>query len=54
MWNVSGQIGGDANLSERGEAYAMKLPDLVKESFGVRPPLPHISHSNISRATIIL
>ncbi|KAK6581974.1 hypothetical protein PZA11_005671 [Diplocarpon coronariae] len=34
MWNVSGKIGGDAALSERGEAYALKLPDLVKESFG--------------------
>ena len=35
MWNVYGKIGGDAKLSERGEAYARKLPDLVKESFDV-------------------
>ncbi|KAH6721722.1 fructose-bisphosphatase [Leptodontidium sp. 2 PMI_412] len=33
MWNVYGKIGGDAKLSERGEAYALKLPQLVKESF---------------------
>ncbi|CZT04272.1 probable fructose-2,6-bisphosphate 2-phosphatase [Rhynchosporium agropyri] len=33
MWNVYGKIGGDAKLSERGEQYALKLPQLVKESF---------------------
>ena len=34
MFNVSGQIGGDANLSERGAAYAKCLPDLVRQSVG--------------------
>lgn len=34
MFNLGGQIGGDADISERGELYARKLPDLVKESAG--------------------
>lgn len=34
-YNLSGQIGGDANLSERGQMYARKLPDLVRASVGV-------------------
>jgi len=34
MFNVTGQIGGDANLSPRGQAYAKCLPDLVRESVG--------------------
>ena len=35
-------------MSPRGEAYALKLPELVKQSFGVSPPhLPlETSHSN--------
>ena len=33
-FNLGGQIGGDANISERGELYARKLPDLVKQSAG--------------------
>lgn len=33
-FNLSGQIGGDANISDRGERYAQKLPDLVIESAG--------------------
>jgi 6-phosphofructo-2-kinase/fructose-2,6-biphosphatase 2 len=37
MYNVSGQIGGDANLSSRGQKYAQVLPDLVKQSAGDRP-----------------
>lgn len=37
MFNLSGQIGGDANISERGEAYARALPDLVKNSAGNLP-----------------
>lgn len=35
MFNLSGQIGGDADLSERGHLYAKKLPDLVRQSVGV-------------------
>jgi hypothetical protein len=31
-FNLSGQIGGDANLSERGERYAKLLPELVERS----------------------
>ncbi|KAI5296328.1 Fructose-2,6-bisphosphatase, partial [Ascosphaera acerosa] len=35
-YNLSGKIGGDANLSPRGEAYARALPQLLRES-GVPP-----------------
>jgi hypothetical protein len=38
MYNLSGQIGGDADLSPRGKQYALKLPELVRNSVGVRPP----------------
>jgi 6-phosphofructo-2-kinase / fructose-2,6-biphosphatase 2 len=31
-YNLDGKIGGDANLSERGERYAKLLPELVKKS----------------------
>lgn len=30
MFNVTGQLGGDADLSPRGFAYAKKLPELIK------------------------
>lgn len=44
MYNLSGQIGGDAELSSRGKQYALKLPELVRQSVGVscKPhnPLP--------------
>ncbi|KAF6230509.1 hypothetical protein HO133_004853 [Letharia lupina] len=33
-FNLSGQIGGDANISDRGELYARALPDLVTSSVG--------------------
>lgn len=36
MYNLEGKIGGDAELSPRGEMYAKKLPALVRESVGVR------------------
>jgi 6-phosphofructo-2-kinase/fructose-2,6-biphosphatase 2 len=36
MLNLEGRIGGDANLSSRGDEYARKLPELVRESVGVR------------------
>lgn len=36
MYNLSGKIGGDADISERGEAYARKLPELVRQSAGDR------------------
>jgi 6-phosphofructo-2-kinase/fructose-2,6-biphosphatase 2 len=35
MFNLDGRIGGDATLSHRGEEYALKLPELVRESVGV-------------------
>ncbi|KAI5310881.1 Fructose-2,6-bisphosphatase [Ascosphaera atra] len=35
-FNLSGKIGGDANLSPRGEAYAKALPKLLRES-GIPP-----------------
>ncbi len=34
MFNLSGRIGGDADLSPRGEAYARALPELVRRSVG--------------------
>ncbi|KAI9681281.1 MAG: Fructose-2,6-bisphosphatase [Caeruleum heppii] len=33
-YNLGGQIGGDANLSERGQAYARALPGLLQQSVG--------------------
>ncbi|KAK3711583.1 Fructose-2,6-bisphosphatase [Vermiconidia calcicola] len=36
MYNLSGQIGGDADLSHRGQKYAEELPKLVKNSAGDR------------------
>lgn len=37
MFNLSGQIGGDADLSPRGKRYAEELPKLVKKSAGTLP-----------------
>ncbi|KAK8200261.1 fructose-2,6-bisphosphatase-like protein [Phyllosticta capitalensis] len=34
MYNLDGKIGGDADISPRGEMYARKLPELVKQSVG--------------------
>jgi len=39
QFNLSGRIGGDAGLSERGEMYARKLPELVRNSVGDDRPL---------------
>lgn len=33
-YNLTGQIGGDSNLSERGWRYAKKLPEIVLKSLG--------------------
>ncbi|KAL9127443.1 MAG: hypothetical protein Q9217_003680 [Psora testacea] len=33
-FNLQGKIGGDASISERGELYAKKLPELVASSVG--------------------
>ena len=38
LYNLDGRIGGDTLLSERGEQYARKLPQLVRESVGVSNP----------------
>ncbi|EGS23378.1 fructose-2,6-bisphosphatase-like protein [Thermochaetoides thermophila DSM 1495] len=37
--NLEGRIGGDSELSHRGEEYARKLPELVRESVGDDRPL---------------
>lgn len=37
MYNLSGKIGGDADLSPRGQQYAKMLPDLVAKSAGDLP-----------------
>ncbi|CAN3352706.1 fructose-2,6-bisphosphatase [Diutina catenulata] len=42
-YNLTGQIGGDANLSERGWKYAKKLPELVLKSLG-----PEAEHTNLT------
>ena len=34
QFNLTGQIGGDADLSERGQEYARRLPTLVQQSVG--------------------
>jgi len=39
MYNLDGRIGGDAQLSPRGEQYARKLPELVRQSVGGDRPL---------------
>ncbi|KAI1325656.1 6-phosphofructo-2-kinase [Xylariaceae sp. FL0255] len=39
MYNLSGRIGGDAELSPRGHQYANKLPELVRQSVGGDRPL---------------
>ncbi|KAL6852889.1 Fructose-2,6-bisphosphatase [Amphichorda felina] len=39
QYNLDGRIGGDALLSARGEAYARKLPELVRKSVGDDRPL---------------
>jgi 6-phosphofructo-2-kinase/fructose-2,6-biphosphatase 2 len=33
--NLNGKIGGDSDLSPRGELYARKLPELVRQSVRV-------------------
>ena len=38
-FNLEGKIGGDADISPRGEAYARALPNLVKQSVGDRRQL---------------
>ncbi|KAJ3105011.1 Fructose-2,6-bisphosphatase [Phlyctochytrium planicorne] len=40
MFNVEGKIGGDANLSPRGQMFAKKLPQIIKEKLG--------EHTNLS------
>ncbi|KAL2138485.1 hypothetical protein VTI28DRAFT_6728 [Corynascus sepedonium] len=38
-YNLDGRIGGDSLLSHRGEEYARKLPELVRQSVGSDRPL---------------
>lgn len=42
-YNLTGQIGGDANLSERGWRYAKKLPELVLKLLG-----EDMKHTNLT------
>ncbi|KAF7732894.1 Fructose-2,6-bisphosphatase [Apophysomyces ossiformis] len=37
QFNVLGKIGGDSDLSPRGQLYASKLPGLIKQSLGDQP-----------------
>ncbi|KZT66865.1 bifunctional 6-phosphofructo-2-kinase/fructose-2,6-bisphosphate 2-phosphatase [Daedalea quercina L-15889] len=37
QFNLEGKIGGDAPLSERGQAYAEALPGLIKDNIGDAP-----------------
>lgn len=37
LFNLEDKIGGDAGLSPRGEQYALKLPELVRQNIGDRP-----------------
>lgn len=39
LYNLDGKIGGDSLLSPRGEMYAKKLPELVRQSVGDDRPL---------------
>lgn|SRR5690606_32408167 len=39
MFNVTGKIGGDAELSPRGQAYARALPGLIAKSTQGRKPI---------------
>lgn len=48
-YNLTGQIGGDANLSERGWKYAKKLPELVLKLLGEDAP-----HTNLTVWTLTL
>ncbi|WFC99821.1 Fructose-2,6-bisphosphatase [Malassezia yamatoensis] len=47
QFNVEGKIGGDADLSERGWAYAKALPKLIKEHIGDAPLT--VWHSSLRR-----
>jgi 6-phosphofructo-2-kinase/fructose-2,6-biphosphatase 2 len=37
MYNVEGKIGGDAELSPRGQMYAKALPSLIVDAVGDQP-----------------
>ncbi|CAM0138188.1 unnamed protein product [Umbelopsis sp. WA50703] len=37
MYNVEGKLGGDADLSPRGQLYAQQLPSLVRKHLGDQP-----------------
>ncbi|UZJ55445.1 hypothetical protein CBS101457_004765 [Exobasidium rhododendri] len=47
QFNVEGKIGGDADLSERGWAYAKALPQLIKDAVGDAPLT--VWHSTLKR-----
>ncbi|RAL08568.1 putative vacuolar morphogenesis protein AvaB [Aspergillus homomorphus CBS 101889] len=50
-YNLTGKIGGDSNISERGEAYAKALPGLLKKS-GVPPNTKIVIWTSTLKRTI--
>jgi 6-phosphofructo-2-kinase/fructose-2,6-biphosphatase 2 len=50
-YNLTGKIGGDSNISERGEAYARALPRLMRES-GIPPNTKIVIWTSTLRRTI--
>ncbi|KAE8137881.1 HbrB-domain-containing protein [Aspergillus pseudotamarii] len=50
-YNLTGKIGGDSNISPRGEAYARALPGLLKKS-GVPPNTKIVIWTSTLRRTI--
>ncbi|RAK89866.1 HbrB-domain-containing protein [Aspergillus costaricaensis CBS 115574] len=50
-YNLTGKIGGDSNISERGEAYARALPGLLKKS-GVPPNTKIVIWTSTLKRTI--
>jgi len=54
-WNVTGQLGGDPPLTERGKAYAIKLADFMNDEFlemGKQLPLVWTSQLKRTRQTV--
>ncbi|KKK14836.1 hypothetical protein AOCH_004938 [Aspergillus ochraceoroseus] len=50
-YNLTGKIGGDSNISQRGEAYARALPGLLKKS-GVPPNTKIVIWTSTLKRTI--
>lgn len=56
-WNRLGKIGGDSNLTQRGQEYARMLPELLDSRLpavgveGLAPVPPHSRHLPSTPAT---